>query len=232
MEKNDMEKSGKGLIIAIIIVLIVLILCLLYVTGMINFNDSDNRNEGSSTKTVEKNDKDNKKEEISREEIVSKLKESLNNQEWVQENLYPKVNCFGEEIRNIDHHFTFTLVQDKNNNPIVVVLEKDDENFILACYRVFYNGEKIIAESITGNTEHPANVYFKVDKEQGLVLYNWAHMGEYSFISFDIKDKKINVYDRYNCDDDCPYEYKGDKTYNPSDISIDLNESNIETYIK
>lgn len=201
---------------------------MLYLTGIIKFNDSDNGNVEDSNKTVEKE----KKEEISREEIVSKLKESLNDQEWVKENLYAKENCFSEKLGDIEHHLTFTLVQDNNNNPIVVVLEKDDDNFILACYRVYYLDGNVVAESITGHVEHPGHAYFTVDKEQGLVLYNWAHMGEYSFISFDVKKKNIDVYDRYNCDDDCPTEYNGDKTYNPSDISIDLNESNIETYIK
>lgn len=234
------EKSNRGIIIVLIgiIIVILVILCVLFATNVISLNINN------QPKSKENNDVINTKENIdntvdnensyNREDIILKLKEALSDNEWVKNNLYSKQDCFGNEVNSENQDLYFLTLYDEENNPIVIVLNSTYDNFISICYKVyFYNGD-VVAKNITGSIGHPGHGGFSVDEKQGLVIYNFAHMGNYKFTAYDIKNEEIKIYDEYTCDTgNCDYEYKGNKKYdNFSPISTELTNDNINNYLK
>lgn len=231
--------KSKNIIIALLIVIIIILgaLVALFATNTISLNTNtkeENTNIDDNSNNINSTDTDinNDEQKVSRDDIIIKLKDSLTNQDWVKENLYSEENCFGSEIDTTTQNLKFIVLSNSEDNPIVIVLNYTDEKFINTTYKVYYKDGKILAQNITGYVEHPSHVGFSVDKNQGLVISTYMHMGNYIFKAYDVKNDEIKIYDEYQCvTGDC-YEYKGDKTYDISDISIELTDENINSYIK
>ena len=197
----------------------------------IYFKLKDNTTENTNTSNQENTNTTQKKN--NREELIAKLKEKLTDENWIKENLYSKKNCFGQEVNNSNQELTFEVLEDNEKNPIVIVSNYSFENFIVACYKVYVKNNEVIAKNINDSIGHPSHIGFSIDKNQGLVIANWAHMGNYIFTAYDIKNDEIKVYDKYECNTgQCEYVYKGEKSYNISEFSKELNKDNINTYLK
>ena len=234
---------SKNIIIALLVVIIIILGCLvvLFATDTISLNSkiNDNNDELTNENIVDGDyvstnaDVDNDEQVVSRDDILVKLKESLTNQEWIKENLYSKEDCFGQKVEVSTQKLTFTMLSDEKNNPIVIVLNNTSENFIKVIYKIYYEDGNILVKNITNSVAPPSHVGFSVDKNQGLVIETYAHMGYYTLKSYDVKNDEIKIYDEYNCTTgNCDYEYKGEKNYNYSDISIELNLENVNNHIK
>ena len=230
----ESKKSNGGLVGFLIgIVVMLLVFVGLLATNTISFSSKSNSNTNMSNgnkvedNTVQNNNNNN------RDFVIDLLKTTLSNQEWVNENLYSKENCFGNKVEKDKQELKFEVLSDNNNNPIIIVSDYSFDDFVVACYKVYVNNGKVISKSVDGLIGHPSHIGYSVDKEQGLVVSNWGHQGNYQFIAYDVKSDDIKEYDKYKCDTgNCVYEYKGDKKYNLSDISIELNSDNINKYIK
>lgn len=240
------KKNNNGILVGLLIgiILMLLIIIVLITTNTISFNtkktnnnnqvtekeDSGNKDNNTSNQTTNNNESNNKN---NREEVIKKLKEKLTNETWIKENLYSKKNCFGQEVNNLNHELTFEVLKDNENNPIVIVSDYSFDNFIVACYKVYVKNNEVVAKNVNDSIGHPSHVGFSIDKNQGLVITNWAHMGDYIFTAYDIKNDEIKVYDKYECKTgQCEYEYKGEKSYNISEISKKLTNDNINEYLK
>lgn len=234
------KKSNTGIIIILmgIIIVILAILCVLFATNMISLNIDSNSKNDEINDTINKNENidntDNNKNSYDREEIILKLKETLSDNEWIKNNLYSKEDCFGNEVNIEKQNLYFLTLSYEENNPIVLVLNSTYDDFITVCYKVYFHDGTVVAKNITDFIGHPGHGGFSVDENQGLVIYSWAHMGDYKFTAYDIKNDEIKIYDEYTCDTgNCDYEYKGSKKYNNlSSISTELTNDNINNYLK
>ena len=167
------------------------------------------------------------------DKVVAKLKDSLMNSDWVNENLYSKKNAFGDFVDRTEQELKFEVLRDSKSNPIVIVEDISYDKALIVCYKVFVDNDSVIIKNVTGNIGHSGHMEFGIDKNQGIVFYNWMHMGNYSFKAYDVKEKEITIYDEYNCNTGkCEEEYKGNKTYSFSNISLEFNKDNIEKYVK
>ncbi|MBQ6495220.1 MAG: hypothetical protein IJI49_04385 [Bacilli bacterium] len=208
----------------VIIVLIVIIILLLSAFGFLVSTDVISFNKKSKEEPVILKD--------NREMIVSKLKEALTDDEWVKENLYVKENCFGQKREKFSSVLKFEVIDDNNNNPIVIVDDYSIDDFISASFKVYFDGEKVVSKMI-GAVGHPGHSGFSIDKNQGLVVVVYGHMGNFVQLAYDVKGEEVTEYDEYRCDTgDCEYVYKGDKSYNLTDFSIELNDENVYKYVK
>jgi len=241
------KKSNKGVVISLLIVIAVLIgsITYMFVSGTVIFNTDNNKDNENKTEEKEDNnietgkeeneptDEDIKAEEskVSRDEIVNELKVALTSDIWIKENLYSKKDCFENQVEVNEQKLWFSVLYDNENNPIVIVLNNTEESFIKVVYRVMYKEGQIVAESVQNYVSHPSHEEFKVDKSQGLVINIYGHMNYYKFKAYDVKTDKIEIYDEYSCYL-CEYEYVGDKSYDLQDISLELNSTNINSYVK
>jgi len=193
----------------------------------------DNDTKEIKTNTEQDDNKENNIQISNDDKAVAKLKESLTNNDWINENLYSKENVFGNFVDRNEQELKFEVLRDSKSNPIVIVEDISYDKALIVCYKVFVENESVIVKNITGDIGHSGHMHFGIDKNQGLVIYNWMHMGDYSFKAYDVKEKEITIYDEYNCNTgECDGEYKGDKKYNVTNISIELNKENIEKYVK
>ena len=175
----------------------------------------------------------NNQQQSNYDKVVSKLKDALTDSNWINENLYSKENVFGNSIDRTDQELKFEVLHDSKNYPIVIVEDISYDKALIVCYKVFVDNDSVIVKNITGDIGHSGHMHFGIDKNQGIVFYIWMHMGNYSFKAYDVKEKEIKVYDEYNCNTGrCEEQYKGNKTYNESNISIEMNNENIENYVK
>ena len=235
MEKKNNNGILIGLLLGIIVMLLVFIA--LFTTNSISFNTKE---ASTTNKTKENNQQNDKKEENkeeqkkdNREEVINKLKEKLTDETWVKDNLYSKKNCFGQEVGISNRNLKFEVLEDNEKNPIVIILDYSIEDFVVACYKVYTDNNNVIAKLVDGGIGHPSHIGYSVDKKQGLVISSWGHMGDYTFTAYDVKNNEIKVYDKYECNTgQCEYEYKGDKTYNITEIDKELTKANLDTYLK
>jgi hypothetical protein len=233
------KKTNSGIIVLMGIIIVVLaILCVLFATNIIslNINLKSKNDESSDSVNIDDNINDaiNDENNYDRDEIILKLKEALTDDEWVKNNLYSKINCFGEEVDDENQNLFFLTFSYEENNPIVLVENSTIDDFILILYKVYFSNGTVMVENVTGDVKHPSQGQFSIDESQGLVVYEYAHMGYYTFTAYDIKSDKITTYDTYKCDTgNCDYEYKGDKQYNSlSYIKTELTSENISNYLK
>ncbi len=248
MEKKNNNGILIGLLIGIIVILLIVVG--LFATNTISLNTKEVNNNNQA----EKNDNQQKKNENSikkdtntsnqtsneietkknnRDEVISKLKEKLTNETWIKENLYSKKDCFGKEVNVPNQKLTFEVLKDKNNNPMIIVLDDAYENFIITTYKVYYDNGEIKAKNIFNVVKHPSHGSFEIDTTKNLVISTYAHMGIYSFQAYDVAEDEPKLYDEYKCETgQCEYEYKGEKTYNITDISKELTPDNVNTYLK
>lgn len=231
--------NSKNIIIALLVVIIIILgaLVVLFATDTISFNSKINNNELSNENIVDEDsindDINNDEQVVSRDDIIEKLKTTLTDEEWIKAHLYSKENCFGEKVEVSNQKLTFTMLTDEKNNPIVIVLNDTFENYIKVIYKVYYSDGEILVKNVAGHVSHPGHTGVCVDKNQGLVIETFAHMGCYLFTAYDVKNDEIKIYDEYNCTTgNCDYEYKGEKEYNCSSISIELNSNNVNNNIK
>lgn len=227
MEK---QKSNKGVIVLLTIIIIILLaLCVLFATDTIVLNTN---NKDDATDQVESQPEEIIDTVDTKEEAAKKLKEKLTDEEWVKNNLYSKKNCFGESVSSANHELTFAVLTDSNDNPMVVVLDKADANFIMTAYRVYFDNGDIKVDNV-GGVNHPSHVNYSIDAGQGLVITEYAHMGNYIFTAYNVKNKEITNFDKYECKtSNCEYKYEGNNIYKLSDITLKLNAENINDNIK
>ena len=240
MKKKKNNGAFIGLLIGIIIMLLIVVG--LFATNTISFNTKEaSTNNQTKENKEEKSNKQNNNEtknekEVqnnNREELITKLKEKLTDETWIKENLYSKENCFGEKVNNSNQELKFEVLKDNDNNPIVIVSDYSFDNFIVACYKVYIENNEVVAKNVDGKIGHPSHIGYSIDKTQGLVISTWGHRGDYKFTAYDIKNDEIKVYDEYTCNTgQCEYEYKGDKTYNITEIDKELTPDNINNYLK
>lgn len=230
------EEKGKNILIIIVLLVIVVTLItfiVLVLTNTININIGKNNTNESSHYTVD-NSLDDETGQVNSEEEnkVTKLKEKLLDETWVKDNLYSKKDCFGKDVNLDNQKLTFNVLQDNSGNPIVIVLDLSYDDFVVVPYKVYVNDGIVKVDNIIGQVGHPSHIGFSVDQKQGLVIGSWGHMGNYSFKAYDVKDNEIKVVDEYDCKTgNCDYEYKGNKEYNLTGITIELTKDNIEKYV-
>ena len=241
MEKKNNNGILIGLLIGIIIMLLVFIG--LFTTNTISFNtketDNNNQQNQNENSTNEENNISNQtnndieKETNNRDKIISMLKEKLTDENWVKENLYSKKDCFGQDVNVPNHKLTFEVLKDKNNNPMIIIFDDANENFIITTYKVYYENGEVKAKNIFGTVKHPSHGTFSIDTTKNLVISIFAHMGNYSFQAYDVTEDEPKLYDEYKCETgQCEYEYKGEKSYNIKGISKELTTDNLNTYLK
>ena len=232
----DKKKNIIIIVLSIILILLVAFIALL-MTDTIKIEDIRNKIFGDE-KEVKETTKDEvaeENQENEKSEILSKLKESLTNKEWINSNLLQE-NCFGDKITDFDTiKLTFSVLNDINDNSIVVVqaynYESNQDNWINKVYKAYYNGSDIVADLI--GTVHPGHGGFSIDVDQGLIVSDYLHMGEMSVTIYDIKEPEIKKIDYLKFNDESERIQKLDE-YNikTSDISIELNKDNINNYLK
>lgn len=233
------KKNNNGVLIGLLLGIIVMLLIFvaLFATNTISFNSkkapTSKQTKENSKQSIEKEENKEEQKKDNREEIIAKLKEKLTDETWVKDNLYSKENCFGQEVGISNRNLKFEILEDNKKNPIVIILDYSFEDFVVACYKVYIENDKVIAKLVDGGIGHPSHIGYYVDKAQGFVISNWGHMGDYTFTAYDVKNNEIEVYDKYECNTgQCEYEYKGDKKYNITEINKELNMNNINTYLK
>lgn len=231
MEK---QKNNKGVIALLIVIIIILgVLCVLFATDTISFNFGKVDNDDNSTENVNEDGENNfdVKVEYSREEIVLKLKNALSDKEWVKNNLYSGENVFGDEVLTDNQELTFLVLADEKNNPVIIVRNYSQDDFLNICYKVYFDGDEVLVKNIIGRLAHPSHEEFSVDMEKGLVISTYMHMGSHIVTSYDVKMDEIEEKELYSCTTgkcDYSYEYEGNLTY----ILTELNNTNINEYIK
>ena len=238
MEKKNNNGVLIGLLIGIIIMLLIFV-CL-FATNTISFNNKAAPNNNQAKENAQENNEEksnkqnnNETQNNNREELITKLKEKLTDETWIKENLYSKENCFGEKVNNSSQELKFEVLNDNDNNPVIIVSDYSFDNFIVACYKVYIKNNEVVVKNVDGKIGHPSHIGYGVDIKQGLVISTWGHMGDYKFTAYDIKNDEIKVYDEYTCNTgQCEYEYKGEKSYNTTDISKELTPDNLNTYLK
>lgn len=128
--------------------------------------------------------------EVTSEQKLSAIREALKNEEWVNENLKMKKDCFGDEITG-SQGVTFVKLSD--DRVLVQALSYDSDAFGVALSVVYYKDGKVMAYSYPKLDEplHPGHIGFGVDVDKQILVSYFMHMGFYEDILYTIGENEI-----------------------------------------
>lgn len=244
-----MKRSNNKLIIilmGLIIVVLVVIICIMgcklkNLNNQLQNTEKETIQEDETNKQIteeessEKQEEKKETEEDKRKKAIDELKKCLKDNKWVENNLSIKVSCFGEDITDFSNQkrtFYITKTYD-NNMPMIYVFVNDDNALSETIFIVRYVNDKITVENFADEASlHNSHYIIAVANDKLCIEY--GHMGYCFYEVYKISSTGEELIDKMEERESMDYKEfdEVESKYNLKTIETELNNSNVDKYVK
>ena len=198
-------------------------------------DNKDNNNTLAENKTKDTDNTVKESTENERTIAIKEIKDALNDEEWVEENLYIETSCFGEKISKKEEQIqTFKVVDlGEKKAPVIVVQTNCEEALTMEIFFVRYNNNKVEVDLL--EPVHNSHVGYEINDD--ILISEYGQMGSWNYEVYKINEQGQEIIESDEGEilpeeDDYTELNNITEKYDAKPITTKLNKSNISKYVK
>lgn len=167
-----------------------------------------------------------------RDQAIQELKKALTNKAWINENLYLKENIFGEKIlESEEQYISFEVIDNENEKAPIIVVQTEVKNSKQVSI-IRYKNDEVNVKKWT--TQNGSRTTYEI--KDNILIECWMAMGDWSYEVYtvdEMSEEQIEAHEGslVNEEDYTELEKITEK-YSTKQISKELNDTNVDRYIK